>query len=81
MGRRKRQERLPPFPSSHRPQRTFYFSIIAIFIGIPSGSLCGGEILYPIGTKSYPVKCKHGPRARNALENQPLQPGQLTSKA
>ena len=23
--------------------RAFYFSIIAVFIGIPSGSLCGGE--------------------------------------
>ena len=27
-----------PFPSSHRPSRAFYFSLIAIFIGIPSGS-------------------------------------------
>ena len=30
-------------PSSHRPPRAFYFSIIAIFIGIPSRSFCGGE--------------------------------------
>ena len=29
-------------PSSHRPPRAFYFSIIAIFIWIPSGSFCGG---------------------------------------
>ena len=29
--------------SSHRPPRAFYFSIIAIFIGIHSGSLCGEE--------------------------------------
>ena len=28
------------FPSS---PRAFYFSIIAIFMGIPSGSLCRGE--------------------------------------
>ena len=35
--------RLPPFPSSHRSQRASCFSIIAIFIGIPSGSLRGGE--------------------------------------
>ena len=31
------------FPSSHRPPRSSYFSIIAIFIEIPSRSLCGGE--------------------------------------
>ena len=43
MERGKREERLPPFPSSHRPPRAFYFSIIAVFIGIPRGSLCGGE--------------------------------------
>ena len=36
---------LPPFPSSHRPPRAFYFSMIAIFIVIPSGSLCEGETL------------------------------------
>ena len=33
----------PPFPSSHRPPRGFYFSIIAFFIGILSESLCGGK--------------------------------------
>ena len=33
----------PPFPSSHRPPRAFYFSIIATFIGIPKGSLCREE--------------------------------------
>ena len=33
------------FTSSHRPSRAFCFSIIAIFIGIPNGSLCGGENL------------------------------------
>ena len=27
--------------------RAFYFSIIAIFTVIPSGSLCGGERVYP----------------------------------
>ena len=36
------------FPSSHRPSRAFCFSIIAIFIGIPNGSLCGGESLETI---------------------------------
>ena len=39
--REKRGLRLPPFSSSHRPPRAFYFSSIAIFVGIPSGSLCG----------------------------------------
>ena len=28
MGRGKREERFPPFPSSHRPPRAFYFSIV-----------------------------------------------------
>ena len=41
--RTKRGLRLPPFLSSHRPPRAFYFSIIAILIGIPSGSLCREE--------------------------------------
>ena len=36
------------FRSSHRPSRAFCFSIIAIFIGIPNGSLCGGESLETI---------------------------------
>ena len=38
LGERKRKRAY-----SHRPRHTFYFSIIAIFIGIPSWSLCGGE--------------------------------------
>ena len=41
MGREKRRSEV--FPSSHRPPRSFYFSKIVIFIGIPSGSLCGEE--------------------------------------
>ena len=41
MGREKRRSQV--FSSSHRPPRAFYFSIIAIFIGIHSGSLCGEE--------------------------------------
>ena len=45
-GKGKREERLPPFPSSHPSPRGFYFSII--FIGIPSGSLCGGELALSI---------------------------------
>ena len=32
-------EKEKPFPSSYRPPRACYFSIIAIFIEIPSGSL------------------------------------------
>ena len=42
-GKERRKASLPHFPSSHRPPRAFYFFIIAIFIGIPSGSLCRGE--------------------------------------
>ena len=41
MGREKRRSEV--FSSSHRPPRALYFSIIAIFIGIHSGSLCGEE--------------------------------------
>ena len=41
MGRGKRD-------TSHPPPRTFYFSIIAIFIWIPSGSLCRGESQRPL---------------------------------
>ena len=41
----KGKDRLPLFPFFHRSPRTFYFPIIAIFIGIPRGSLCGGESL------------------------------------
>ena len=40
MGRGKREEKLPPFPSSHRSPRAFYFLITAIFIGMP----CGGPL-------------------------------------
>ena len=40
MGRGKREEKLPPFPSSHRSPRAVYFLIIAIFIGMP----CGGPL-------------------------------------
>ena len=43
MGRRKIYERLPSFLSSLLPPRASYFSITAIYIGIPSGSLCRGE--------------------------------------
>ena len=42
-GKERRKALLPHFPSSHRPPRAFYFYITAIFIGIPSGSLCRGE--------------------------------------
>ena len=31
MGRGKREERLPPFPSSHRPPLAFYFCRLLIF--------------------------------------------------
>ena len=41
-----KEKKLPPFPSSHRPPRAFYFSIIAIFIGMSSETLCGGGSLY-----------------------------------
>ena len=45
-GTEKERKRGPLFPSSHRPTRAIYFSIIVIFIGIPSGSLCAGERKY-----------------------------------
>ena len=46
-GEREKRVRLPPFPTSHRSQRAFCFSIIDIFIGIPSGGLCGGKRYFP----------------------------------
>ena len=39
-----KERRKAPFPSPYRPPRAWYISIIAIFIGIPSGSLCRGEL-------------------------------------
>ena len=50
MGREKKRSQV--FPSSHRPPRAFYFSVIAIFIGIPSGSLCG-EDRFILSCKSF----------------------------
>ena len=50
MGREKRRSEV--FSSSHRPPRAFYFSIIAIFIGIHSGSLCG-EDRFILSCKSF----------------------------
>ena len=50
MGRDRRRSEV--FPSSHRPPRPFYYSIIAIFIGIPSGSLCG-EDRFILSCKSF----------------------------
>ena len=46
-GEREKRVRLPPFPTSHRSQRASFSSIIPIFIGIPSGSLCRGERYFP----------------------------------
>ena len=56
-GRKNVEERLPPFRFSHHPSRAFciflgggcfffLFFYAAIFIGIPSGSLCEGEGTY-----------------------------------
>ena len=43
MGRGKTERDAPAFfSSSHRPSRAYYFLIIVIFIGMPSGSLGGG---------------------------------------
>ena len=38
-GRGKREERLPPFPSSHRPPRAFYFFRLLLFLLVyPAGA-------------------------------------------
>ena len=50
MGREKRRSQV--FPSSHCPPRAFYFLIIAIFIRIPSGNLCG-EDRFILSCKSF----------------------------
>ena len=62
-GKGKREERLPRFPSSHPSPRGFYFSIIVIFIGTPSGSLCGGELALSIVFPPAPP-----PRAYNTMQ-------------
>ena len=36
---REKERKLPLFPSSYRPSRAYYFSIIAIFTGIPGTRL------------------------------------------
>ena len=45
LGRKKKRARGSrwAFLSSHRPPRAFYFFDYCYFVGIPSGSLCGGE--------------------------------------
>ena len=55
-GKGKREERLPRFPSFHPSPRGFYFSIIAIFIGTPSGSLCGEELALSIVSPPPPPR-------------------------
>ena len=42
-----------PIPSSHRAPGLFIFRCIAIFIGILSGSLCGGERKRPVSLCEY----------------------------
>jgi len=42
-GEREKRGLFPPFRSSLVPRALSIFFIIAIFIGVPSGSLCGGE--------------------------------------
>jgi len=59
MGRGKREER--PFPSSHRPPRALYFFDYFILMGIPSGSLCGGESDKVITIRSSLQKNKEEP--------------------
>ena len=45
-----------PFPSSHRPSRAFYFPIIAIFIGIPGGSLAPQQRINNAGERLVMVE-------------------------
>ena len=78
MGRGKGEERPPPFPSSHRPPRAFYFSIIATFTGIPKGSLYGEGrfFLYIIDTSPWPrfMDTKNGRPGRHENELAPPPP-------
>ena len=74
-GKGKREERLPPFSSSHRSPRAFYFLIMAIFIGIPqtrtqSLFMCfWGEIKLGVRLRRarYPVPMR--PRAPQLTPN------------
>ena len=48
MGRGKREEKLPPFPSSHRSPRAFYFFDYCYFYWDALRGLCGGESCFAI---------------------------------
>ena len=49
------------------PARFLFFSIIAIFIGIPSGSLCGSRREYHTGASSWPLNSPFQPRSQGSL--------------
>ena len=53
---------------SHCPPHAFYFSIIAIFIGILSGSLCGGESYLLQSLKVLYLKCDSKLKDPHALQ-------------
>ena len=47
--------------------RFLFFSIIAIFIGIPSGSLCGSRRECHTGASSWPLNSPFQPRSQGSL--------------
>ena len=49
------------------PRVLSIFSIIAIFIGIPSGSLCGSRREYHTGASSWPLNLPFQPRSQGSL--------------
>ena len=63
LGERKRKR-----VCSHRPPRALCFSIIANFIGIPSGSLCGGESYLLQSLKVLYLKCDSKLKDPHALQ-------------
>ena len=63
LGKRKRKR-----ACSHRPPPAFYFSIIAIFIGIHSGSLYGGESYLLHSLKVLYLKCDSKLKDPHALQ-------------
>ena len=46
-----------PFPFFHRPSRAFYFSLIAISIGLPSGRLAPQQRINNAGQRQKMTRC------------------------
>ena len=41
------KQRLPPFPSSYRPPRAFYFRLLTLLLGYPAGASTEERVMRP----------------------------------